>query len=109
MATDDLSADSNTFVTYQDVPNTIAVKGSGVTPPRLLLVYVQVTANDAADYVDLNDMLPGGNVTILVDLGRTGPSAQDTTYVTWSSDRVTFANNASTSEINRVLLLVSVA
>lgn len=109
MATDDLSANANTIVMYEDAPFTVAYEGSSATAQKLMYVFVQVTADDAGDYVDLNDHLPGGNVTILADLGRTGATAMDATYVTWSSDRVTFANNAGSSEINRVLLLVSVA
>lgn len=105
MASDDLSADSNTLVAYKDIDFNVPQIGSGVGVLRYSMVYVQVTADDTGDYVDLDDHMPS-NVTILCDLGRAGASAQDGTYVTWSNDRVTFANNASTEEINRVVLLV---
>jgi len=106
MATDDLTADANTLIQFWELPSVVAYKGSSVTAvQRLVIVYVQVTADDAGDYVDLNDVMPGGSVTIICDLGRAGASAQDATYTTWSSDRLTFANNAGSSEINRAVVL----
>jgi len=100
MAGEDLTADSNTTIAVTPLAWNIV---QGTATVRSLLVSITATADDNADYVDLNDVVPGGSVTVRGVVFETEDGVS-VTGTTWSSDRVVFASNNG-SAVHRVVVL----
>ena len=106
MAADDLTIAAGTSIAFAPLGFDLVSKGSSeTTTRRFSLVYIIAAPDDSADYVDLNDVAPGGSVTVRGILMQVTVSATDT-GTTFSADRVVFAGNAGGSEVTRVVALV---
>lgn len=105
MASDDLTAAAGTSIAFAPLGWDLVSKGSSEsTTRRFSLVYIIANPNDTGDFIDLNDVAPGGSVTIRGILMQVTESATDTGE-TFATDRLTYAN-ASGSEVIRSILLV---